>query len=140
MSATKVFIDRPVFTVVLSLILILLGAVSVLQLDVRSMPNVFVPGLEIDVYAPGSSAEFVEKNIVTPLEEKLQNTSNIDYIYSSSSQGMGEVDIHFTNISQQDFLAAQTEVMQEVSATHLPDNVNAPTIRPAAFNKTKSSF
>lgn len=119
----SLFIDRPVLTVVISLIFILLGLMGYKQLQLRSAPEVFEPHLSISIDAPGSSAEFIEKNVITKLESNLQDVPYLSYMYSQSSQDGGDIDLHFTNVTPEQYLTAESQVMQEISSTNLPQSV-----------------
>ncbi len=131
MNLSETCIKRPVLTVVISLVLMLLGILGYMQLELRSNPKVFRPKLSVRVVAPGGSAQFMEKNITIPLENALQSTSYLSYMYSESSQNVSRIELHFKNITPEQFLAAQSEVMQAVSSSRLPDNAEQPEIRSA---------
>ena len=137
MRLSEICIHRPVLTVVISLALILLGILGYNQLDLRAAPKVFAPHLSIMVQAPGSSAEFVEENITTRLEGRLQNVPYLDYMYSEADQGMGKVSLHFRNITPEEFLSAESQVLEAVSSTDLPANAEKPHIRQGGTKGTQ---
>lgn len=137
MRLSEICIEKPVLTTVLSLVLIMIGFLGYQQLELRAQPKVFRPSLHVMVSVPGSSAEFVEKNVVIPLENRLQQVDHLSLMESTSSQGFAEVHLRFANISQQDFLSSQSQVMQAVSQTHLPDNAEQPQIRMAGSHSNQ---
>lgn len=134
MKLPEICIQRPVLTIVISLVLILLGVLGYQQLPLRADPKVFRPNLHVMVIVPGSSAQYVEKNIVIPLENALQNTPYLSYMYSNSRQAFATINLHFRNITPEEFLTAQSQVMQAVNATRLPDNAEKPEIRSAGHS------
>ncbi|WP_268801644.1 efflux RND transporter permease subunit [Piscirickettsia litoralis] len=128
MRLPEICIKRPVLSVVISLILILLGLLGYQQLTLRDQPKVFKPGIEIRITVPGSSPQYVEQNIIIPLENNLQSVPYLSYTYSESEQDYAEVDLHFKNITPEQFLTVQSQVQQAVNATELPDNADTPVI------------
>jgi multidrug efflux pump len=128
MNVSEVCIKRPVFTVVLSLVLILFGILSFQQLPLRSQPKVFRPRIAIQIRLPGSSAEYVEENVTTPIENALQSIPDVTYMESHSRQGISVSILHFKNISQQEFITAQSAVTQAVGRVNLPESAAAPMI------------
>ncbi len=134
MNISKICIDRPVFTTVISLILVLLGLLGLEQLSLSANPVVFRPKLVVTVEAPGSSAEFMEKNITIPLENVLRTTPYLSFTMSSSSQSFAEIDLSFKNITQEEFLTAQSAVMQAINQVQLPNNANPAQIASSSNN------
>jgi len=129
MNLSKICIERPVLTIVLSLILILIGVMAYTRLELQADPTVFRPRLMITVNAPGSSAQFVEQNIVIPLENKLQSTDDLSNMRSTSSQDSAQIQLQFKKITPQEFVNVQSQVMQFINETTLPANAQAPKIR-----------
>lgn len=134
MKFSKICIEKPVITIVLSLILVLLGLLGFKQLSLRATPNVFRPKLVVMVEASGSSAEFMEKNITIPIENALQDTPYLSFSQSSSTQGFTQIKLYFKNISPQKFLSAQSFVLQAVNTVDLPTNAKQPEIRTSGHN------
>ncbi|MGJ3500683.1 putative efflux pump membrane transporter TtgB [Piscirickettsia salmonis] len=128
MKLPELCIKRPVLAVVISLIFILLGILGYLQLTLRDQPKVFKPGIAIRVTAPGSSPQYIEQNIIIPLENNLQAVSYLSYTHSESDQDYAQIDLNFKDITPAQFLTAQSQVQQAVNATNLPDNANTPVI------------
>ncbi len=131
MKLSQLCIQRPVFSVVLSLVLILLGLLGYQQLDLRYQPTIFVPKLYVSVSDPGASAEQVEQTITQPLEDALAGTPDLDQMTSDSSAGSSDITLKFGDVSQAEFVTAQSSVMQTVSAVNLPDSAKRPEIHSA---------
>ena len=134
MKFSQVCINRPVFTVVIAFILILLGVISYLELPVRFSPFYFRPVLMVSVNVPGADAEYVEENVTTPLEKSLSGTPGLDMMTSDSSQSGVTITLNFQNLTTQDFVAAQAQVLQEVDGTSLPQLADRPQIMQGGNN------
>lgn len=128
MKFSQTCINRPVFTSVIALILILIGLISFLELPVRFSPFYFRPVLMVMTQVPGASAEYAEENVSTPLEQSLSGTPGLDLMMSRSQQGESMVILNFKNLTEQQFVTAQSQVLQEVSGTQLPELANRPQI------------
>ncbi len=87
MKFSQTCINRPVFTSVIALILILIGYISFVELPVRFAPYYFKPTLVVSTEVPGASAEYVEENITTPLEQSLSGTPGLDLMISRPIKG-----------------------------------------------------
>ena len=95
MSFIEVCIRRPVFTTVLSLLLIVVGVVSFSHLSIREMPAISPPVAFIQTTYDGASASVVESNITTPIEKALSSVSGIDEIHSKTTRGQSRVIVKF---------------------------------------------
>lgn len=128
MKFSQVCINRPVFTVVIALLLILVGIICFLELPVRFQPYYFRPALMVTVSVPGASSDYVENNVTTPLEQSLAGTPGLDIMNSRSQQGTSNIFLNFKNLSPTEFITAQSQVLQEVASTTLPELAQRPQI------------
>jgi multidrug efflux pump len=128
MKISQICIRRPVFATVLSLILVIVGCIAYIELPVRFAPLYFKPMLMVEDYMPGTSPEYVEQNITEPLEQSLASTPGMDYMGSRSEQGQSTIFLQFNNLTQEKFIIAQSQVLQEISQAYLPENGNHPQI------------
>lgn len=129
MRLTHFCIERPVFACVLSLVLIVIGVMSFERLQLRFNPETFEPHLRISVQYTGASAALIEQTVVEPLENALSQTPNLKVMRSQSYPQWANVNLSFKSISKEDFLQAQSQVLQAVSHVRLPDGASKPTIR-----------
>lgn len=134
MKFSQVCIKRPVFTVVLSLILIIFGVLSFQLLQVRFQPLVFRPHLIVQTHFHGASPAMVEQTITQPLESNLVATPNLDMMRSNSSQNMSQIFLDFGSLTEEQFIVAQSQVMEEISETELPQSADKPEVRVASDN------
>ena len=88
-------IQRPVFTIVLTVILVITGLISFGKLPVRHLPNIDKPIVHISTEFDGASPELVEKEITIPIENALSGISGIDSMGSTSLLGKSRVNIEF---------------------------------------------
>lgn len=86
----KYFIDRPVFSVVISVAIVLLGVISLFSLPVEQYPDIAPPTIQVFTSYPGASAETVQKSVVVPLEEAINGVEGMNYITSTAANN-GEV-------------------------------------------------
>src|SRR5215472_7269114 len=81
----KFFIHRPVFAIVLSLIILIAGGVSIATLPIAQYPQISPPTVEVEINYPGANAETVEQSIATNVEAEGNGAENMIYMSSKSS-------------------------------------------------------
>ena len=131
MTLAEVSIRRPVFTIVISLLILLFGAVSVPQLGVREFPSVDPPTISITTSYPGAAAEIVQAQITEPIEEAVNTVAGIETLTSNSREGVSSISAEFsldTNIE-----AAASDVRDALARVvrQLPPDVDPPVISKA---------
>ena len=93
---SKFFIDRPILSIALAVIMALLGLVGYVNLPVEQFPDMAPPIVEVSADYPGASAEAVQKSVIVPLEQAINGASGIDYVSSSStSSGFAFIQVVF---------------------------------------------
>ena len=135
MKLTQFCIQRPVFSTVLSLVLIVLGITAFMQLHLRYAPEVFHPALMVQARYPGASAQVVEVSMADRLEKVLAATPDLTMIRSRSSEGQLRIFLQLKNMSRAQFVIAQSQVLQEIGHIQLPQQVQTPQV----FAKTDSA-
>ncbi|WP_101925142.1 MULTISPECIES: efflux RND transporter permease subunit [Luteimonas] len=128
MKMSDVAIKRPVFAVVISLLLVVLGIMSFSRLTLRELPNIDPPIVSVDVAYAGASAAVVETRITQILEDALAGIEGIRTIESRSRNGRADVTIEF-NLTR-DIEAAANDVRDAISRVmdRLPIEADAPEI------------
>jgi len=81
----KRFIQRPVLSTVVSIILTLLGLISLSSLPITLFPDIAPPSVQVTAVYPGANAEVVARSVATPLEEAINGVENMTYMTSNSS-------------------------------------------------------
>ncbi|HXI27482.1 MAG TPA: efflux RND transporter permease subunit, partial [Vicinamibacterales bacterium] len=96
MKLAEVSVNRPVFAIMMTAALIVLGAVSYESLGLDLMPKTDAPVVSVQANLPGASAEEIETQITKRIEEAVNTISGIDELRASSDQGNSRVTINFT--------------------------------------------
>jgi multidrug efflux pump len=131
MNISSLSINRPVLTIVLSILIVLFGSIGFIFLGVREYPSVDPPIVTVSTSYTGANADIIESQITVPLEESINGVSGIRSLTSSSSDGRSRITVEFE--LGVDMEAAVNDVRDRVSqATHdLPADVDPPTISKA---------
>lgn len=92
----KTFIDRPIFAGVISVIIVLVGLISLTQLPVEQFPEIAPPTVSVSANYAGANAETVQRSVVIPLEEAINGVENMMYMTSSATNsGSASIQIYF---------------------------------------------
>lgn len=122
------FIRRPVFATVLSLIVVLLGIVSYNRLSVREYPNIDEPVVSVRTDYPGASAEIMETQVTQILENSIAGIAGIQTISSSSQQERSQISIVFEPTVDPDVAASDVRDRVGRVRGRLPEAVEEPVI------------
>ena len=96
MNLSRFFIDRPIFAGVISLLVFLAGAVTVLLLPISEYPEVVPPTVVVKAQFPGANPKMIAETVATPLEEQINGTENMLYMFSqASSDGLLTLTVTF---------------------------------------------
>lgn len=128
MGAFEFCIHRPVFSTVLSLILVLVGIVSFERLTVREYPNVDEPIVSVNTEYPGASAAIVETQVTQILEGSLAGIEGIDVLESSSRSEASRITVRFRNEIDPDVAASDVRDRASRVRGRLPDEITEPVI------------
>jgi len=128
MKFTDIFIKKPVLSIVLNLIILFLGLRSITELGVRQFPKTEDTLITVQTAYPGASAEVVQGFITTPLERAIASSEGIDYMTSSSSEGISTINVYMK--LNYDPNAALSEVLAQVNSVlnQLPQQAQLPVI------------
>src|SRR5437667_11187721 len=85
MNLSRFFIDRPIFAGVVSFIIFLAGAVSVFQLPISEYPEIVPPTVVVKAQFPGANPKVIAETVASPLEEQINGTENMLYMFSQAS-------------------------------------------------------
>jgi multidrug efflux pump len=91
MRFTDIFVQRPVLSTVVSLLILLLGARAALEMEIRQYPELESTTVTVTTAYPGASSDLVKGFITTPLQQAIAEASGIDYLTSTSTQGSSTV-------------------------------------------------
>ena len=122
------FIDRPVFSTVLSIIIVIVGAIGLALLPVDQYPQIVPPVVRVSASYPGADAQTVTQAVATPIEQELNGTPGMIYMESSSSNSGGfSATVTFDISVDPDLAAVDVQNRQKKAEARLPAEV-VPTI------------
>jgi len=128
MKLTDLFVKRPVLAVVVNLVILIAGLQSVRSLSVRQYPRSDIAIVTVTTVYTGANASLVRGFITTPLERVIASADGIDYLESSSAQGVSTITVHLK--LNYDTNAALTQIQAKVAQVrnNLPPEAEAPVI------------
>jgi len=122
---SKFFINRPIVAMVISIVLVLVGSLTVISLPVAQFPNIAPPEIQILATYVGADAQTLEQAVATPLEQQMNGVDNMNYMYSLNATGNSStnliVDFDQKTDPNTDFILAQSRETQ--AASQLPADV-----------------
>src|SRR5271170_82990 len=93
---SKFFIRRPIVAVVISIVLILVGGISMLSLPSAQFPNIVPPEIQVNATYPGADAETIEQSVATPIEQQMSGVDGMNYMYSTNANnGQMKLTVNF---------------------------------------------
>src|SRR5712692_8760491 len=128
MKFTDLFVKRPVLSIVVSLVILIAGLQSIRSLSVRQYPRSDIAVVQVSTIYVGANADLVRGFITTPLERVIASADGIDYMESSSAQGLSTITVHLR--LNYDTNAALTQIQAKVAQVRnqLPPEAETPVI------------
>lgn len=106
----KKFIERPVLSSVISIIIVLLGVLGYIQLPVTQYPDIAPPTVSVNASFPGANAETILESVIIPIEEQINGVEGMTYITSSASNtGSGSITVFFEQGYDADIAAVNVQ-------------------------------
>jgi HAE1 family hydrophobic/amphiphilic exporter-1 len=122
---SKFFINRPIVAMVISIVMVLVGALTVLSLPVAQFPNITPPEIQVLATYVGADAQTLEQAVATPIEQQMNGVDNENYMYSLNATGNSStsliVDFDVKTDPNTDFILTQSRETQ--AASQLPTDV-----------------
>ena len=134
MGLTRLAVGRPLFITMAFLAVVVFGLVSYQRLGVNLLPAVDFPVITVVTAYPGAGPDSVETLVTVPVEDALSGLSNLDYITSTSVEGVSSVVVVFTERADTDVAAIDVERKVNSIRASLPADATAPTIVKADIN------
>src|SRR5499427_9539433 len=123
---SKFFINRPIVAMVISIVTVLVGGITILNLPVAQFPNITPPEIQVLATYVGADAQTLEQAVATPIEQQMNGVDNMNYMYSLNATGNSTtsliVDFDIKTDPNTDFILAQSRETQ--AASQLPVDVN----------------
>jgi len=122
---SKFFINRPIVAIVISLVLVIVGAITIVTLPVAQFPNIVPPEIQILATYVGADAQTLEQSVATPIEQQMNGVDNMNYMYSLNATGNSSttliVNFDVKTDPNTDLILAQSRETQ--AASQLPADV-----------------
>lgn len=121
---SQFFINRPKFAFVISILITLVGFISLMTLPVAQFPEITPPQVSINAVFPGADAETVEQAVIRPIEEQVNGVENMLYIDSTAgNDGSASISITFESGVDQDMALVNVQNRVAVAEPSLPEDV-----------------
>src|ERR1700704_4798668 len=134
----RFFIDRPIFAIVLALLISLAGGLSILSLPVEQYPPIAPPTVQISTTYPGASATTVQETVVQVIEQQMSGLDNLLYMSSTSDDtGQSTTTLTFATGTNPDIAQVQVQNKVQAATSNLPQQVQQSGVR---VTKSTSSF
>ena len=134
----RFFIDRPIFAIVIAILIMLAGAFSIARLPVEQYPTVAPPSIQITTTYPGASADTVENTVVQVIEQQMSGLDHLLYLSSTSDDyGQSTTTLTFEPGTDPDIAQVQVQNKLQLAVPLLPAQVQQSGIR---VTKSSTSF
>src|SRR5213083_355389 len=119
------FINRPIVAIVISVLMVMMGVITLKGLSVEQYPFLAPPNIRVTANYPGASAEAVEGSVATPIEQEVNGVDRMIYLKSSNtSDGRMLLDVNFEVGVDQDTANVLTQNRVSTAEARLPAEVN----------------
>src|SRR4029077_13755064 len=128
MWLTKFALKQPTIVTLFFVAVVVFGVIGFFMMGQNINPNVQFPGVEVDASYPGASPEEMERLVIRPIEDQLQNVRHVDQIFSRSTEGNATISVQFKLGT--DVNAGANDVQQAVNQARgfQPPDLNPPQI------------
>jgi HAE1 family hydrophobic/amphiphilic exporter-1 len=123
---SKFFINRPIVAMVISIVLVLVGAITILSLPVAQFPNIAPPEIQVLATYVGADAQTLEQAVATPIEQQMSGVDNMNYMYSLNATGNSNTTliVNFDVKTDPNTDLILTQARETQAASQLPADVN----------------
>lgn len=118
------FIDRPILSMVISVVILVAGLIGLYALSVEQYPDIAPPTIRVSTTYSGANAEAVQKSVIVPLEEAINGVENMTYMTSTASNtGSAEITVYFKQGTDPDMDAVNVQNKVSTATSLLPAEV-----------------
>ena len=129
MKISQFSVHRPIFTIMVVLIVIVLGGISLLRLPIDLMPDITYPTISVSCAYPNAGPEEIEELIVRPIEQAISAVPGVEEVTATSVEGNGSVRVTFAWGTDLDTAANDIRDRLDRIIDHLPEEADRPTLR-----------
>jgi HAE1 family hydrophobic/amphiphilic exporter-1 len=124
---SKFFINRPIVAIVISILTVIVGAVTIAALPVAQFPNIVPPEIQLQANYVGADAQTLEQSVATPIEQQINGVDNMNYMYSLNATGNSQTTlvVNFDVKSDPNTDLILTQSRENLAAGQLPSEVNS---------------
>jgi HAE1 family hydrophobic/amphiphilic exporter-1 len=120
----KTFIDRPILSAVISIIIVIIGIIGLTSLPIEQYPSIATPTVMVSAAYTGADAQTVQNSVIIPLEEAINGVENMIYMTSSSSNnGSASISVYFEQGTDPDMAAINVQNRVSQASGQLPADV-----------------
>jgi hydrophobic/amphiphilic exporter-1 (mainly G- bacteria), HAE1 family len=134
---SKFFINRPIVSIVIAILMVLVGVVAMLGLPTAQFPNIADPLIQVKALYPGADAQTIAESVATPIEQQMSGVSGMNYMYSLSASSGGQMSLYVdydlaTNVNTDQILA---QMRSSQASSQMPSQVTEQgvIVQPAAM-------
>ncbi len=121
---SRFFLKRPIFAMVLSILIVLVGIIALRKLPIEQYPNIIPPQIQISTSFPGASAQILSDSVAAPLENQINGVEDMIYMYSqNSATGNLALSVYFNIGSDPDRALNNTQDRVDLALSQLPEEV-----------------
>jgi HAE1 family hydrophobic/amphiphilic exporter-1 len=122
---SKFFINRPIVAMVISILMVIVGAVTITALPVAQFPNIVPPEVQVLATYVGADAKTIEQTVATPIEQQMSGVDNMNYMYSlnSTADGLMRLIVDYDVKTDPNTDLILTQMRQTQAASQLPSDV-----------------
>jgi HAE1 family hydrophobic/amphiphilic exporter-1 len=123
---SKFFINRPIVAMVISIIMVIVGAVAIFSLPTALYPNIAPPEIQVKATYTGADAQTIEQAVATPIEQQMSGVDNMNYMYSvNANNGAMTLTVNFDITTDPSTDQILTQMRYGQAASQLPAEVTA---------------
>src|SRR5579862_9696420 len=122
---SKFFINRPIVAMVISILMVIVGAVTITALPIAQFPNIVPPEVQVLATYVGADAKTIEQSVATPIEQQMSGVDNMNYMYSlnSTADGLMRLIVDYDVKTDPNTDLMLTQMRQTQAASQLPSDV-----------------
>ena len=121
----KFFINRPIVAMVISILMVLMGIVSISRLPIAQFPNIADPQIQVNATYPGADALTVQQSVAVPIEQQMSGVDNMEYMYSlNANNGSMKLTVDFNIKTDPNTDQILAQMRQGQANSQLPSAVN----------------